>query len=165
MDYLDQSATISRCAAYRYDLHRVWDRGLKRCCWIMLNPSTADASEDDPTIRRCIGFTRAWGYGGLVVVNLFALRATNPKQLYEADDPIGPDNTRHLTDAASSLPLTVAAWGVHGKHEERGDEVLHTLRQLGIHVSCLGITKEGHPKHPLYVRGDTQPIAYVYKAK
>ncbi len=120
----------------------------------MLNPSTADAAADDPTIRRCIGFARAWGFGALEVVNLFAYRATRPADLFAADDPVGPRNDRFVRAAARSAAMVVAAWGVHGTRRGRDADVLATLRILGS-VHCLGTTKRGQPRHPLFVRGET----------
>src|SRR5262245_13227298 len=111
--FQQSSAELSPCGRYRYALTRTWGDPKKVVCWVMLNPSTADADQDDPTIRRCLGFSRAWGAGGLVVVNLFALRATDPDQLRIAADPVGPDNDSHLSTAAFGR-LVVAAWGARG---------------------------------------------------
>src|SRR5262245_19133112 len=91
-----KEALISPCGLYRYWLTRTWDNSLRRVCWVMLNPSTADAEQDDPTIRRCVGFARSWGAGGIIVVNLFAFRASDPKALLRAADPVGPDNDGHI---------------------------------------------------------------------
>lgn len=105
-----RGALISECGLYRYRLWRRWGIG-PHATWIMLNPSTADADLDDPTIRRCIGFARAWGFSAIEVVNLFALRATNPRELGRSADPIGPDNDRHLSEAGRAAELRIAAWG------------------------------------------------------
>lgn len=149
------SAIISLCGTYRYTLSREWDDALPCCRWIMLNPSTADDRQDDPTIRRCIGFARAWGYGSIRVYNLFALRATNPDALRTASDPIGPDNDMHLRSIERTASK-VAAWGTHGEYLGRGDAVRSMVPQL----SVLGFTKCGHPRHPLYVRADTELQAW-----
>jgi hypothetical protein len=120
----------------------------------MLNPSTADATQDDPTIRRCIGFARAWGYGALEVVNLFACRATDPERLRRVPDPVGPENDRHILRAVRRASETVVAWGNRGVHLGRHDAVLRLLRRRRVAVHCLGRTQAGHPRHPLYLRTD-----------
>jgi hypothetical protein len=124
----------------------------------MLNPSTATESVLDPTVRRCMGFSRQWGCGGLRVVNLFALRATDPKQLKEAQDPVGPENDKCIKAAVASAELVVCAWGTHGKLLGRGAAVQKLLAYR--HLHHLGLTKEGHPKHPLYLKKDLLPIPY-----
>lgn len=155
-----KAADVSPCGTYRYSLERWWDPSLPPLVWVMLNPSTADHEVDDPTIRRCIGFTRRDNtYGGLVVVNLYALRATNPADLRRHADPIGPENDIVLSDYGMPGFHLVAAWGVHAP--QRAAQVLSgPLRHQ--HVLCLGKTKQGHPRHPLYVRGD-QPFE-VFRA-
>lgn len=150
-------AVISECQHYRYALRRDWDSSRWPLTVIMLNPSTADASLDDPTIRRCIGFARAYLYGGLRVLNLFAFRATDPAVMKATADPVGPDNDRHiraaLADAKHTGADVVAAWGVHGVHMGRDAEVKAMAKAAGVTLTCLGTTKEGHPRHPLYVPG------------
>ena len=150
-----REATFSQCGRYRYTLRRQWDNSKPYVMFVMLNPSTADAVQDDPTVRRCIGFAQTWGYGGLLVGNIFALRSTNPNALYGLIDPVGPDNDAALEALHSEAALTVAAWGVHGKIYGRGASVLQLLASP---VYCLGTTKEGYPRHPLYIAGDTQPV-------
>lgn len=145
------AATISECGTYRYDLQRWWDDSLRACVFVMLNPSTADASRDDPTIKRCVGFAKAWGFGGLAVVNLFAFRATSPDDMKAAADPVGPDNDRHIRRWAEQAGGVVAAWGTHGVHRGRDREVRALLGRVGVSVSHLGLTNGGHPKHPLYL--------------
>jgi len=147
---LQSSAVISDCGQYRYQLGRRWGDG-PSCVFIMLNPSTADAEKDDPTIRRCIGFAKREGCGGLIVVNLFAFRATQPEVLLSAADPIGPENDAYIADALSkeSGPI-IAAWGAWGDGR-RGRIV--AARFPG-RLQALGATKDGRPRHPLYVRGD-----------
>ena len=120
--------------------------------FVGLNPSTADENEDDPTVRRCIGFGRKWKYGGLILVNLFAYRATDPVGLLDADDPIGPANDKYILASARATGLIVVAWGTRGAVLDRDQHVLSLLP--GAH--CLGITKEGRPKHPLYLAGNTR---------
>lgn len=123
----------------------------------MLNPSTADESTDDPTIRRCIGFARTWGYGGVEVVNLFALRATDPRELRLARDPIGGLNDACLVDATARSAAMVIAWGAHGVFRSRGTAALEILSPRA-RLLALGWTNSGEPRHPLYLRRDVQPI-------
>jgi hypothetical protein len=150
-----KAAHLSDCGTYRYDLVRRWNyggTGLVR--WIMLNPSTADAEVDDATIRRCCGFARAWGYDGILVHNLYALRATDPAELRRHPDPIGPENDAYL--ASTVFGPTVCAWGVHAA-PDRASGVLAMLRARGITPACLGRTKHGQPRHPLYLPATAQP--------
>lgn len=156
------SAVMSECGIYRYELRRTWghEEG-PLVCWVMLNPSTADADVDDPTIRRCVGFSQRWGCERLVVVNLFALRATDPKALMRFPDPVGPENDDAIAAAADEAERVVVAWGAHGTYRNRAAEV--TNRLAGIHnmrLHCLGQTKQGAPRHPLYVRGDQSLEVY-----
>lgn len=138
---------------YRYVLRRYIGLGAGTCLFIMLNPSTADEVEDDPTIRRCKGF--AIGYGELVVCNLFAFRATNPMQLYQVADPIGPDNDLHISQEATKAARVILAWGNHGLFLGRGDQIRRMLKQQGVHILHYGnLTQKGQPKHPLYLRRD-----------
>ena len=152
------SAYLSPCGAYRYRLGREWDSGLPMVAFIMLNPSTADAEQDDPTIRRCIGFAKSWGFGGLIVGNLFALRSTDPAALYGHPDPVGPDNDKHLGAIARSAEQVICAWGTHGKLNERGRRVGEMLS--GANLAALKVTADGSPGHPLYIAGATQPRAW-----
>lgn len=151
-------ALISPCGAYRYRLEREWDSELPKVAFIMLNPSTADAEKDDPTIRRCIGFAKSWGFGGLIVGNLFALRSTDPAALYSHPDPVGPDNDACLRGIASCAEQVVCAWGTHGALNGRGLAVGEMLNSANL--AALKLTADGHPGHPLYIAGDTQPRAW-----
>jgi hypothetical protein len=126
----------------------------------MLNPSTADAERDDPTIRRCVAFSRLWGCGKLQVVNLFAFRATNPRDLRLAEDPVGPENSRYVKEAVEAAGPVVCAWGVHGGHLDQDLAMLRWLAEVGARPMALAVTKDGHPKHPLYVRSDTQLMPF-----
>lgn len=147
------AAGLSPDGMYRYWLRRTWNEDKPVVCFIMLNPSTADAHVDDATIRRCVGFAKSWGYGALSVVNLFAYRATDPKELSKAADPIGPENDVCI-EATTLNRRVVCAWGCGGELKGRAKEVLESLRRREIDVRCLGTTKDGHPRHPLYVKGN-----------
>lgn len=122
-----------------------------------LNPSTADAEQDDPTIRRCVDFALRNDHYRIEVVNLFALRATNPRELRRAPDPIGPDNDERIQDAATAASIVVCAWGAHGKYLSRGIAVRRLLHALipWDRLMCFGVTSNGQPKHPLYLKADT----------
>ena len=144
-------ATFDATGRYRYRLDRVWDPDQPRVTWVALNPNTADATSDDPTIRRMIGFSEREGYGGLVVVNLFAWRCRHPKDLKQVDDPVGPDNDAHIRRAVAESAAVVAAWGAAGGLLDRHEEVWGLIGEAYV----LGWTKHGHPRHPLYLRGDT----------
>jgi len=159
----ERSAVISNDGLYRYRLDRRWASG-PTVAWVMLNPSTADADADDPTLRRISAFSRGWGFGRLIVANLYALRTTDPAQLWTATDPVGPDNGAHIAGAVSCHEV-VAAWGVNAK-PGRVAEVLAVIgRQPGAgRVRALGTTKSGAPKHPLYLRGDLTPQPWVAPA-
>jgi hypothetical protein len=163
MLYLQSSATLSECGVYRYDLRRVWDESRPACVFVMLNPSTADADQDDATIRRCVGFADAWGCGSLTVVNLFALRSTEPRALYAHPDPVGPDNDRVIRDRVGGSGIAIAAWGIHGEFQNRGLAVLAMIESTGRELHCLGQTQKWHPKHPLYLKSDARPAAFEQK--
>jgi hypothetical protein len=152
-DFMHGSAVFSDCARYRYVLRRKWDAGRRSVLFVGLNPSTADATLNDPTIRRCIRFAQDWGYGSLVMANLFAYRVTEPSLLPRVDDPVGPLNNRWLAMLRKQADLVIAAWGVHGTLLARNDQVLAQLSE----VHCLGLTKAGHPKHPLYLPATVTP--------
>lgn len=150
-------AQFSPCRTYRYKLWRVWDEEGPTLNVIGLNPSTADEGIDDPTIRRCMGFARDWSYGSLVMTNLFAFRSTDPKVLLSVGDPVGPDNDRVLEVSACSGRL-LAAWGAHPLAKARGLDVMRRLSHLDI--ICLGRTRDGSPRHPLYVPKATHAVMY-----
>lgn len=163
---LDETATavFSPDRRYRYALTRIWDPDWPLAAFVMLNPSTADAFQADPTIRRCIGFARTWHAGGIVVLNLFALRSPDPTVLRADPDPVGPDNDAVIAHTFSTAgPLVgpvVAAWGSHGGLLGRGEAVRRMLTARCSRVLCLGITRDRHPRHPLYLRADTPTIVY-----
>jgi hypothetical protein len=151
-------ATISPCGLYRYDLRRIWGGpGLKVVNFVMLNPSTADESEDDPTIRRCIAYAKAWGFGGLSVTNLYAFRATDPGSLWSAPDPVGPLNDEFIRRWASTADLVLMAWGNHGVRGGRGNAVMKLLKPLSGRSCYLKITGNGQPGHPLYLPSRLAP--------
>ena len=153
-----RDAIISPCGKYRYLLTRTWNRVDPSLCFIMLNPSTADASIDDPTIRRCIGFARQFGYGGIRVVNLYALRATDPKELWRVDDPVGPENDGRIVYAATDCDV-ILAYGSHAK-PKRIREVLSLLKECEATTYALKLTRKGNPQHPLYLPNASKMIPY-----
>lgn len=152
-----KTAHISPCQRYRYLLSREWDSSLPTVGFVGLNPSTADATLDDPTIRRCIGFAQSWGYGALHMVNLFAFRATKPEVMLHVPDPVGPDNDRWLLEVTHSCALVVAAWGNKGGHGGRDAQVRRLLPAL----SVIQLTRAGKPQHPLYLPGHLRPKPWV----
>ena len=151
-----KDAVISPCGLYRYRLSRTWDGRKLPLVWIMLNPSTADAEVDDPTIRRCVSFSKREGAGGIDVLNLFALRATNPAALRHVEDPIGPDNDEWIREVLHPHSRVVVAWGNHGMLLGRAVAVTRRLRESGLDIMALG----NKPRHPLYIRGD-QPLVKI----
>ena len=155
-----RSAILSPDGVYRYRLTRQWreaDGYGRRAVFVMLNPSTADAENDDPTIRRCMDFANSWGCDGLMVVNLYAFRATDPKAMLKAPDPVGPDNDTWIQRSLSYARLyetpIVVAWGANAKL----DRVAQFTRLThGADWQCLGVTKDGQPRHPLYLRSEAE---------
>lgn len=160
------NASLSLDEVYRYTLTRTWTPHLGKAVWIMLNPSTASAWVDDRTIAGCQVFARNWGLGGIVVANLFALRSTDPGNLRKVEDPVGPENDRAILDVimAPGTQIVMAAWGVHGTLLGRDRHVRKMLQAHGQPVHVLGLTKAGHPIHPLYVRRDTPPVVWPLEA-
>ena len=154
---MERDAHISACGKYRYALERIWDRELPTVLFIGLNPSVADGKVDDPTLNRCMRFGRAWGYGAVVMGNLFAFRATNPKELTRVSDPVGPENDEWLMRLRSGVELAVAAWGYRGALHDRAARVAESMGKL----HCLGTTRSGAPRHPLYVRAVTRFVPWA----
>lgn len=144
-------AVYSDCECYRYSLTRIWERAGPRLTFIMLNPSTASEVHNDPTIHRCEQRARTMGFGSFCAVNIFALRATDPRRMRAAANPEGPDNREALTTAARWADRVIAAWGVHGQHRNQGQAVASRLRAQGHTLYHIGQTKAGHPRHPLYL--------------
>jgi hypothetical protein len=166
---MDRVTKFSPCRRYRYTLWREWDDlfAARREDYLMvigLNPSTADETQDDPTIRRCIDFAKRWGFGALCMTNLFAWRDTKPERMRVAPEPIGPMNDQWLSRCAVGAGMILAAWGNHGSFKARGDQVTHRLSMIGAQVHCLGTNADGSPKHPLYIKGKTVPLPYELEA-
>ncbi len=154
---IERKTIFSPDRLHRYTLWREWDMfDPSYVMFIGLNPSTADETNDDPTIRRCINYARGWGYGAICMTNLFAFRATDPCVMKTAIDPVGPENDAWLIRCAKEAALIVAAWGMHGRYLARDEYVLKIIDN----VMCLGQTKEGYPRHPLYLLKTAKPERY-----
>lgn len=150
-------AEYSPCEKYRYRLWRIWDESAKPCVFIGLNPSKATELILDNTVRRCVNYARDWGYGGLHMLNIFAYRATDPKDMFACVEPIGgPRNDEAILETVALGGVTVAAWGAHGIHLDRGAAV----RQLVPQLHHLHLTAQGHPGHPLYLSKKLKPIKW-----
>jgi hypothetical protein len=160
-DGCDSEAVYSPCECYRYSLTRVWEPGGRRLLYIMLNPSKATELANDPTIERCERRARRLGFGGFRVCNIFAWRETDPVALKRAKQPIGPENAAQIAGAAAWADDILCAWGVHGAHLGQGDAIAQTLVQSGKPILSLGVTKHGHPRHPLYVAYDVAPLPWT----
>lgn len=157
----EQEAVLSGCGKYRYSLTRTWNFRKRHLCWVMLNPSIADATVNDPTVKKCVHFSKAFGFGGLRIVNLYALRSTDPKKLWEEDDPVGPENDRHIEQECSGSRVIVA-WGANAKRD-RVSKVVRLLWECSGSVDCLGVTKSGMPRHPLYLANATKRGGFVWE--
>lgn len=154
-------ASFSECGRYRYFLFRVWDECRPGIVWIMLNPSTADENVLDPTLTRCMNYSKAWGFGAMEVVNLFALRSTDPKRLRDkAIDPVGPLNDRSIAITVHAAPMVVCAWGANEFARHRASDVARMLKSRGIDPYALRVLKSGAPAHPLYQKSDLRPVPY-----
>lgn len=165
----DDLAVFDTDRAYRYALVRRWSRPGPLLVWLMLNPSTADAFVLDPTLRRCRSFTQAWGYGfhgGMLILNLFALRSTDPDALLHHPDPVGPANDAVLSSVLAAdrkvvSGLVIAGWGAHPIAVSRAPRVVEAVTAAGWRLGAAGTTKLGAPRHPLYLRGDVVPTDYA----
>jgi hypothetical protein len=165
LDYLVCSSIISWDGKYRYNLLRVWDKKKPKILYLMLNPSTADGSQDDPTIRSCVRLAKGLGYGGFEVVNLMAYRATKPKELPSKPSiAMGPGNARAIEEAAERCTLAIAAWGAHPYAKRFVDGALDILELCELDVYCFGTSKDGSPKHPLYIKSGTALEAFRRRA-
>jgi hypothetical protein len=157
-----RGADFSPCQKYRYRLWRIWDDGpLLNFC--MLNPSVAGHVDNDPTVERCERRARMWGYGGLLVTNIFAYCATDPQDMKAAGDPIGPGNDEAIIGAILNPRgvFVICAWGSHGTHMGRGRQVLELLKSHTIATYCLRVNSDGQPAHPLYLPFKLEPAPYT----
>lgn len=155
-------AELSTCGQYRYVLRRRWGIGGRPVLFVALNPSTADAEQDDNTVRRMMRFAEVWGWPAMELVNLYAYRATDPRALVNADDPVGPENNRTIAAAAERAAIVIACWGSMEvpRFRDRADVVHGMLLRADATIRCLGVNKDGAPKHPLYVPGTTLPTRW-----
>jgi len=151
------TALYSPCENYRYALTRIWKPEGRRVLFVMLNPSTATEVQNDPTVERCERRARTLGFGGFRVCNIFAWRATDPRNMRAQDDPVGPDNDAAILKGCNWADTVICAWGTHGAHRNRGAKVEHLLRATGRELLHLGLSKAGHPKHPLYIAYAQRP--------
>jgi hypothetical protein len=156
-------AVYSDCERYRYSLTRVWDAAGEKVMFVMLNPSTATERQNDPTVERCERRARHLGYGAFRVTNIFAWRATDPRDMRAAQDPVGTENDAAITEGADWADQIIAAWGTNGAHLDRGPAVARMLAQADTPLFHLGLSKDGHPKHPLYLPYSQQPEAWTAK--
>ena len=159
-DDLRSFALYSDCEAYRYLLSRTWDDSKQTVAFVMLNPSTATERANDPTIERCERRARRMGFDALSITNIFAFRATDPKTLKKTNAPDGVDNLETVLTETANADLVVAAWGTHGSFRDQGFRFEHALRAANVPLHHIGLTKHGHPRHPLYVSYDVQPKAW-----
>jgi len=160
--FIERDAVLSECRWYRYLLRRAWDHDRPRALFIMLNPSTADAETDDPTTRSCTRLCRAWEYGSFEIVNIYGWRASDPKELSKAIDPVGPENDHVIKAAISRCDTAICAWGAHPIELHRRDAVLRLIQRKEPLAYCLGRTKDGHPRHPLYIKTGTPLERYCF---
>ena len=154
---MKKGAELSPCRRYRYALWRIWDDSKPTVMFIGLNPSTADETVDDPTLIRCIKFAKAWGYGGVYTANLFAYRATQPKDLLKRKRVVGKDNDYWLQQLAHKTELIIAAWGNDGQYQNRSEKVKQQIQPL----HYLKMNKSGEPAHPLYLKANLTPTLFT----
>ncbi len=154
----EDGAIFSHCRQYRYGLWRTWDAGIKKALFVGLNPSSADENRNDPTIRRLIGFSRSWGYGGIMAGNLFGWRTPFPKQLWGVNHPIGAQNDQWLKWMGRHAGIILACWGNGGAGVDKtayARRISIVRHLLPAPLYCLGLTKQGQPRHPLYLKKET----------
>ena len=151
---MKNTAKLSECRQYRYALWRTWDNSKPFVMFVGLNPSTADETNDDPTLIRCMNFAKSWGYGGVCMANLFAFRATDPSVMKASKDPVGAENNKWLKSLARDAGIVVAAWGNDGAFLGRSKQVKEQIP--GMH--CLKLNKSGEPAHPLYQAAKSQAV-------
>ncbi len=154
-------ATFSPCRRWRYLLWRRWDAAKPVANFLMLNPSTADEVKLDPTCARARDYAERWGYGALIVTNVFAWRATDPARMKAVEDPVGPGNDAAIVKAAKESEIVVCAWGNHGAHKDRSKKILNILSKNEIRLHALRINANGEPAHPLYLPGRLEPISWA----
>jgi hypothetical protein len=162
---MNTGAVFSDCRRYRYRLWRIWDASLSPACFILMNPSTADEIANDPTVERCQRRAAMLGYGGLIVVNVFAWRETDsrklPKLVAAGTDITGPDNDAAILSAARESKLVVCGWGKPGELNGRGRSVVRLLNDAGITPHALAVNADGSPKHPLYIGYSIKPTPII----
>lgn len=151
-----KTAEFSPCRTWRYSLYRIWTFKKPIVLFVCLNPSTADENMDDPTVRRCIRYAYSWGYGGMIMANIFAFRATDPKDMRSVPDPIGPKNDLYLSHLSGHTEITLMAWGNHGVYLNRQEKAYNILKNK----HYLTMTNFGSPGHPLYLRKNLKPIRF-----
>lgn len=160
--YIEKDAKLSVDRMHRYVLRRSWDNNLPTCNFIGLNPSSADETSDDPTIRRCIGFSKSFGCGELLMTNIFSIRSAYPRilRIRPVDETNSDENNEYITSVAAKSKIVIAAWGTMGNIGGRDAQVVEMLRRNNIPILCLGVTSTGFPRHPLYLRKDLVPFEY-----
>lgn len=163
---VEQSAILSQCGQYRYYLRRqiAGAQSSRTLAFIMLNPSTADATKNDPTIGRCMSFAATWGYSEMIVGNLYALRSSDPSVLKTSLDPVGPENANWLDHIACKAETIVCAWGGNAA-AERAQAFYTQMTDAGRALYCLGMNKDRSPKHPLYIKGTKQLEEWTFASR
>ena len=156
----NSGAAFSRCRRWRYLLWRRWDARRPVANFLMLNPSTADEVQLDPSCTRARNYAECWGFGGVLVTNIFGWRATDPEQMKAARDPVGRGNDAAILRAARDAGVVVCAWGNHGAHLGRAEKVVKQLRSAGVRLHFLKINGSGQPAHPLYLPGNLDPLRW-----
>lgn len=151
------SAVLSECGRYRYRLSRTWDASLPVVAFIGLNPSTADHRVDDPTTRICVNYAKRWGYGAMLLGNLFSYRSRDPDKLYAVQDPVGPEGDYHLGRIVGEADLVVCCWSARGRMSGRDEVVYRRIKN----PRCLSVLNDGSPGHPLYKSSLLKPMTYL----